>query len=209
VALADDPKVSHAMGPVDREAVRYVEDPLEHAPRLAELLTSQIADTVRGWYGTEFQVQSVRLWRIAHIDPDDFKRTYHYGNLWHQDGHSLNVLKLFVQTTPGAVTDGSAFRYVSRHDSRRALLLGARTHAPGDTAATRFMEGHAKLFAGAPGAAALVDTDRCFHRAGNPAPGKIRGMVQLMFAPADHAPLGNDYFADVPKDPNVYEGARV
>ena len=209
VELTEDAEVSHAMGAVDPEAVRYVEDPLKHASRLAELLTPEILAVVRAWYRTEFQVSSVRKWRIAHVDADDFIRTYHYGNLWHQDGHSLNTLKLFIQTTPGAAQDGSALRYVSRRQSRRAFLAGYNTNTDISAAAFHYLESSAGQLAGPPGSAMLVDTNRCLHRAGNPAIGRTRGMVQFMFDVADSAPLGGDYLAHVPKDPNVYEGARV
>lgn len=204
--LAEQPGDSVAMGGRIKESVRYIVDPLGKVPALRELLTPELAAVVRSWFGSEFRIDSVRMWRIAHVPPEDQGR-YHYGNLWHVDGHPLDTLKLFVQISGDAAATGSAFRLLSRPNTRRAFRGGYLDphHVLG--AARRLVDEEAVYFDGPPGEVMFVDTDLCLHRAGIPAAGQTRAMVQLIFKPSDQGPAGGDYFADVALDPNVYEGA--
>lgn len=211
VESAQDPATSVAMGGRVPDSVRYVLDPLVRLPRLRELLTPELAEIVRAWYGTEFRISTVRVWRIAHIPVSE--RAFHqYGNLWHMDGHRVDVLKMFVQTCESAGdcgplgTQGPALRFLSRPNTRAALLRGYVDQDRISRSARTFMETRAQRFDAGPGGVALLDTDRCLHRAGNPAPGAVRGMVQFMFGPSATPPSGGDYFAGVPADENVREG---
>lgn len=208
LAFAELPATSVAMGGRIKDSVRYVTDPLCHVPALAELLTDDVATVVRAWYGTEFRVTTVRMWRIAHI-PEAASGEHHYGNLWHVDGHRLDILKLFVQVTPGVDEQGSAFRLLPRRETRRAFHLGFRDQADPGSAIRRLFDERIELFDGPPGSAMFVDTDRCLHRAGNPIAGTTRGMVQFMFAPDPGGPerAAAEYLDAVPADTNVHEGS--
>ena len=209
VALAEDPSTSVAMGGRIKEAVRYAVDPLSDLPRIRELLTPDLASLVRAWYRTEFRITSVRLWRIANIPPPE-QAFHHYGNLWHLDRHPVDVMKVFVQISDCARSDGSegpALRFISRRRTRVALLRGYVDQDRILPSARRFIEDGAIRFDGPPGSVAFLDVDRCLHRAGNPAPGTTRGMIQFMFLPAAAAPVDGDYFAEIPPDRRVAEGA--
>jgi hypothetical protein len=206
MVLADDPATSIGMGGLIKDSVRYVVDPLALIPRVKELLTPELAETLRAWYGTEFRIASIRAWRIAHI-PEAERAQHHYGNLWHVDGHELDAMKLFIQVSPNATREGSAFRLLPAPDTHRAFCLGFvdPLHAVGP--ARRILETKPVYFDGPPGDAAFVDTNRCLHRAGIPDEGQTRGMIQFFFKPSATAPIDGDYFANVPLDKNVYEGA--
>ena len=204
-----DPATSVAMGGRNPEAVRYGVDPLSLIPRLREFLTPELAAIVRAWYGTEFRIASVRLWRIAHVPPTE-QAFNQYGNLWHVDGHAVDALKMFVQVTPCAEADaahGAALRLVSRRHTRLALLRGYVDQRRILPSATRFLEKRVIMFDGPPGSVLFANTNRCLHRAGNPPPGVTRAMAQFYFLPSASPPPDGDYFADVPVDANVYEGA--
>jgi hypothetical protein len=206
MAYADDPVTSVGMGGRIKDSVRYVVDPLALIPRMRELLTPELIEILHGWYGTEFRLANARVWRIAHIPPAE-QEHHHYGNLWHVDGHELDVMKLFVQISPDASRSGSAFRLLSTPDTRRVFRRGFIDPASTIGFARHILEEKPVYFDGPPGDAAFVDTNRCLHRAGIPEPGHTRGMVQFYFKAASAAPTGGDYFADVPPDKNVYEGA--
>jgi hypothetical protein len=206
LSLADDPASSVATGGRIKESVRYVLDPLSRVPRLRELLTPELVDVLHAWYRSDFRIDSVRMWRIAHVPPAE-QVYHHYGNLWHVDGHALDTMKLFVQVSPDATRSGSAFRLLSRHDTRRAFRLGyvdpRHIHGP----ARGVLDTQPIYFDGPPGDVAFVDTNRCLHRAGVPEDGQTRGMVQIIFKSSSQGPSAGDYFADVPVDKNVFDGA--
>jgi hypothetical protein len=116
-------------------------------------------------------------------------------------------MKLFVQVSPDAGVSGSAFRLVSRADTRKAMRCG---YVRGDrmlALARRIIERRTVVFDHPAGDVAFVDTNRCLHRAGVPRLGETRFMVQFMFKPATSPPAGGDYFATLPHDPNVHDGA--
>jgi hypothetical protein len=209
LALTEDPATSVAMGGRLAESVRYAVDPLGHLPRMRELLTPGLADLVRAWHGTEFRITSIRLWRIAHLSPEE-QAFHHYGNLWHQDAHPVDVMKMFVQVSDCADTNGSgspALRLLSRRHTRIALSSGYIGQQQILPWARHFIEKRAVRFDGPPGSVAFLDSVRCLHRAGNPPVGSTRGMIQFMFLPSERPPVNDDYFAEIPPDPAVYEGA--
>lgn len=206
MALAESPETSVGMGGRVQDSVRYIVDPLGKVPEIRELLTPQIAAIVRNWYKSEFEVETVRMWRIQGV-PDDEADVHHFGNLWHLDRHSVDVLKLFIQVSPDVKVTDSAFRLLSRPNTTRAMRRGFIDHARVLAPAKRLIRSHTVLFDDPPGTAAFVDTNRCLHRAGMPRNGAYRGMVQFMFRPTAHAPRNGDYLSDVAADPNVFEGA--
>lgn len=206
MSIAEDDRFSVPMGGRIKNAVRYIVDPVSHIPSLKDLLTPELADVVRGWYGSEFAISSVRAWRIAHI-PTEEQMFHHYGNLWHVDGHTVDVMKLFVQITPDAGVSGSAFRLISRADTRKAMRCGYISGYRMTALARRILERRTLVFDQPAGTVAFVDTNRCLHRAGIPRFGETRFMVQFMFVPAARAPIDGDYFTTLPHDPNVHEGA--
>ena len=206
MSLADCAESSVGMGGHVKDSVRYIVDPFGKVPEIRELLTPRIAAIVRSWYRSEFEVETVRMWRIQGV-PDDEAGVHHFGNLWHVDRHPVDVMKLFVQISPDVKETDSSFRLLSRPNTARAMRRGfidqTRILAP----AKRLIEDQTVLFDNPPGTAAFVDTNRCLHRAGMPRDGASRGMVQFMFRPTAHAPRDGDYFSDLAADPNVYEGA--
>lgn len=206
MSLADSPDSSVGMGGHHKDSVRYIRDPLAKVPEIRELLTRDLVQILRGWYKAEFEIQTVRMWRIQGV-PEDEAGLHHYGNLWHVDRHPVDLLKLFIQVSPDVKTNDSAFRLLSRADTVRVMRRGYISQAKILAPARRIIESGTILFDNPPGTAAFVDTNRCLHRAGMPQTGTSRGMVQFMFRPSSRGPMGGDYFRNIAPDPNVYEGA--
>lgn len=203
--LCDEPSASVAMGGRIPESVRYVLDPLARVPELRDLLTPAAVAVIRGWFGSEFRVRSVRFWRIASL-PEAEQGFHHYGNLWHVDSHPLCMLKMFVQVDR-ATADGSALRLLPRPATTRVMRVGYFGPTRVSRRAQRIIDQQTICFDGPPGTVLFADTNRCLHRAGVPAEGETRAMVQYWLEPADAPPPDGDYFAGMQPDPGVHAGS--
>jgi len=190
------------MGPRIRDCVRYLSRPVDRLPQLRLVLDEPTVDVLRAYYGTGFRLQHVRLWRIGHV-PDALAGEHHYGNLWHTDQHPVTSVKIFVQLSDVAEV-GGAFRFYDIPDTRRLLrpLPGRLGAGPGFRWRQDDLPDHVRLFDAPPGAAVLINTCRCLHRAGIPKPGMTRRMLQFTFDIAADPPPA-ELFAGLPDDPGV------
>lgn len=205
--VIDDPTATVDMGGRIKEVVRYVVDPHIRVPAVRELLNAPVLDTLDGYYGGRWQVQHVRMWRIAHL-PEEERGVHHYGNLWHCDQHPTNTLKFFVQISEGVTAEGGAFRLHSVPTTRRIMRSGYLGQGWAKGPAQRMLDDPRLVipFDAPAGHGAFVNTTRCLHRAGIPPEGTTRGMVQFTFLPSEGARAMEDPFAGLVRDPNVAEG---
>jgi hypothetical protein len=208
--VIEDSTATRDMGARDRSAVRYVVDPMERVPELRLLLNDTVRSALTGYYRTNFYIQHVRMWRIKPLSTDE-RAQYNYGNLWHCDPHRVTVMKLFVQISEGVSAENGALRMHDIPTTRLIMRSGFISRTRQVALAQRLTEDERRMvvFDGPPGSALIMNPNLCLHRAGVPLPGRTRGMVQLTFDFADHAPPGGDYFAELAPDTNVIEGRPV
>ena len=201
---------THDMGPRERSAVRYIVDPLHRVPELRALLTEQVKDCLTAYYRTHFRLLHARMWRISSL-PDDERLNDNYGNLWHCDHHRVTLLKVFVQISDEVSAQNGALRMYDIPTTKSVMRRGYVSQDKQVSWAARRLQDERGLtyFDGPPGSAIAVNANQCLHRAGVPLPGRTRGMVQLTFDVADHAPPGGDYFAELAPDINVIDGRPV
>jgi hypothetical protein len=205
--VIDDPAATVDMGRRIRHVVRYVKNPLQRVPAMRDLLTPSAVDVLDAFYAGWWEIQHVRMWRIAHIPPHE-QRFHHYGNQWHCDQHPTTTLKLFVQISDGVTPENGAFRFHDVPNTRRIMRTGFIDNGHAVGPARRLMEDprSARYFDVPAGRSAFCNTTRCLHRAGIPPEGTTRGMVQFTFVPRTSGPRGADPFAGLRPDPNVAEG---
>jgi hypothetical protein len=185
----DDDRACLDMGSRIPEAVRYICNPLERIPEIRGLLDEKARSVLDHHYGGHWRVESVRVWRTGYLPPAE-RRYHHYGNLWHCDQHPISRQKLFVQIQGDeslARTEDSAFRFHDVKSTRQLMRAGyvgpGQIYGP----ARRMIEdpNHIIKFDRPSGSAIFCNTTRCVHRAGVPAEGTTRGMVQFMFVASD------------------------
>jgi len=198
--LIEDPACTATPGTDVPEASRYLVDPLGRLPGLADLLTPHVRDLISTYCDGGFKVLSVRAWRNHALDASWAGRDV-YGNLWHNDEGALTGLRFFVplgDSGPGGLQmhDIAATRRVMRTGFfRRQLICGpARRLAEDPTTIT--------TFTGGLGSACLWNPQLTLHRAGTPAPGTHRDMIQFWIAPARQA-LSDDWASQMPPDTAV------
>lgn len=147
-------------------------------PQIEGVLTESLMQLIEGIYGCHAKLTSVSCWRNYHLPPDEAEsREFGYSHFWHNDGLPVDTLKLFVALSDIYEQDGPLYvipKDLSRRIVNRSFHRKGVRHAPHLNAAAIRMIGPR-------GTTLLCDATRCLHRAGIPAPGRQRDMLQLVF----------------------------
>ncbi len=141
-------------------------------------------DVVEGCYGSHFAILSVEGYRIHHVEPEIRRRIDAYSHWWHFDQRPVDICKVFINLTRVTPEDGP-FTIASIDTSRRLLKTSAfhgRSDADFELPGDRRQDGGVAQLLGPPGSAMLCNTQICLHRAGVPAPGRHRDLLQLVLA---------------------------
>jgi len=156
----------------------------ERIPEVYDLLNDEVSAAIRGYYGASFELNSIKAWRNYHVPPEVVQESEVFSNYWHCDDHTVDFLKLFVYLTD-VTEDHGPFHVVSKEDSETLANRGSehRIAEHDDGVADETVESLVNVmrFTGPKGSAALCGTPLNYHRAGVPAPGQHRDIVQLMF----------------------------
>ena len=178
-----------------RVYARRLIDPRE-IPEIEPLAGPKMRQIVEGCYRAHVAIVSVECYRIYHVEPEVRRRIDAYSHWWHFDQRPVDICKLFVNLTPVTPEDGP-FTIATIEASRRLLRSApfrGRSDADFELADRYWREGAAAQLLGPPGSAMLCNTQLCLHRAGVPAPGRHRDLLQLVFA-ASPRPLPDRWLA--------------
>jgi len=179
-----------------REISRQILEPMENVPLLAELIDRETRAVIEDYYGANFDLFRVVLWRNLHVPPDQRGQAEAFSNWWHFDLRPTDISKLFVNLSD-VDEDCGPFHIISYPRSRELVRLGYRTRDDyGLPDEVMEDQAHMAKAVGPAGAGLFCNTELCLHRAGIPAEGKWRDIVQFQFMPADR-PLKADWFKHV------------
>ena len=157
---------------------RRLLEPHALIPEIEGVLTESLMQLIEGVYGCHARLTSVNCWRNYHLPLDEAeRREFGYSHYWHNDRVPIDTLKLFVALSDIDEQDGPLYlipKDVSRRIVNRSFHRKESRHAPRLNAAAVRMTGPR-------GTAVLCDSTRCLHRAGIPAAGRQRDMLQLVF----------------------------
>ncbi|AZH26329.1 phytanoyl-CoA dioxygenase family protein [Haloplanus aerogenes] len=178
-------------------------DLAEEFPAVANVVTSDILEVLHGYYGTWTKPIRVNMWRNHHVPPEVVESSEVFSNYWHTDPHTTDHVKLFVYLTDVDENNGP-FHAVSTADSLSITndYKRSRDGVPNGRVRAEAREIH--KFTGPAGSAALCNTNTNLHRAGIPAEGNHRDLLQVVFAPSSE-PLGDDWIED--RESYAFEGS--
>lgn len=198
-AIEDDDK-TEVRGTGEYEGTTYSKNiarPREHAPVFFELLTDEVLDLVGRYFRSNVELvhanpdNYVSAWRNIHI-PDHVVDKIGISGYWHCDRQPADRLKLFVYASD-VDTDCGPFTLVTRPETKRLVRKYGYSEARRNElgAPGGFVREHAVTIdrlTGPAGTAALCNTQECLHRAGIPAEGRHRDLIQFQFR-ASSTPL--------------------
>ncbi len=148
-------------------------------PEVIELIDADLQAYLRSYYGTHFSIHSIIAWRNLHVSEEVLAGHTPYSLTWHFDRHPTDTLKLFIALSDiGA--DSGPFHFVSSDRTKEILRKGYKSRHDYGSAAG-IMEENALRMTGPAGTAAFCNTTTNLHRAGVPARGYIRDILQYRF----------------------------
>ena len=184
VLIVNDHECSN-LGQEVAEAHRYLRFPNQKIEDLHLLLTEEVADVIRAYYGSHFRVRSIRAYRNQSV-PKSAEKSDVYGNLWHLDPELVCDLRYFVYLSPYVGPQHGPLHVMERSAVRWVVRSGyiSRSHVVGP--ARRYLENARswRPIEGPRGTAVLMNTQCVLHRAGIPAPGEHRDIVQFWITPS-------------------------
>lgn len=171
----------------------------EQFPRIKDLVNDTVRNMLLSYYGSYFKPVRVNMWRNYHVPPDVVSESEVFSNYWHFDPHTTDHMKLFVYLTDVSDDDGP-FHHITKQESIDIASESFERKRDGIPNGTVEEMAAVQRFTGPKGSTAFCNTTTTLHRAGIPAEGHHRDLLQIVFAPASK-PLPNDWFT---ADPNTY-----
>lgn len=161
-------------------ATRILPFALNEAPELMSLLTPQVLDAVRQYYGSNFRLYNVAAWRNWHIPPTPLAEEA-YSNNWHTDSRRIDMLKVFVTGTDVSDDDGPTHA-LSREWTHEVVRKGFNHRRDYGLPVSEIENPqHMVKLTGPAGTALLCNTNLCFHRAGVVGEGRSRDLIEFRF----------------------------
>ena len=171
---------------------RVLKNPIKQIPRLRELLNQQATEIVTAYYNANFHVYSISPYRIYHVPEKIWKEREVISNFWHCDSRYTSMLKFFINISDVTVDDGP-LHIQSRFRTKELLKLGYKDRK-NYALSKEIMDdpNHVIKLIGAPGTTIACNTEQCFHKAGLPAEGHTRDIIEIKFLPT-YEPLTNSW----------------
>ena len=185
--------------PVNRGRVvqRTLMKPLSLIPEIAELLTEEVLQPIEACYRSHLRLASVTYWRNYHLPSAvSEEREVGYSHYWHNDEQPIDCVKLFVAMSDVGDQDGP-MHVIPKRATRR--LMKWRFNRKKIRHLESFNRDSFRIL-GPRGSTVLCNTTLCLHRAGIPASGRQRDMLQFLFRSHHIRKL---HPADLPVSPDL------
>ncbi|WP_423751538.1 hypothetical protein [Salinirarus marinus] len=163
----------------------------ERLPEVARVVDSPVSDVLKQYYGTWFKPVRVNMWRNRHVPPEVVESSEVFSNYWHADPHTTDHVKLFVYLTD-VTEDHGPFHAITTDESKRVTRSYRRDRDGIPNGYVEETVDDVIKFTGPKGSTALCNTQTNLHRAGIPAEGNHRDLLQMVFAPTSE-PLSDDW----------------
>lgn len=160
-----------------------------------QLISPEIIEVLRHYYQAYIKILKISAYRTHHIPAEIRETTEVYNENWHFDGSSTDHIKLFV-TLSDTTEDDGPLHILPKPGMDR--IASRRPHfdreADGDPGGIVDELGTPMTLTGPTGTAMLANTQSCLHRAGVPAEGHQRDLIQFYIAPSAR-PLEEDWIS--------------
>jgi hypothetical protein len=163
---------------------RILSNALTLMPELSGVLDAEVQRLVSAYFGGHFEVLDVLAWRNYGPSAEAAGDLELFSDFWHCDRIPATTLKYFVLLEPVDQRKGPLHiqsRRRTRELMRGAFIERGRYNLP---LADIESPDHVVKLTGVRGARALCNTVHCLHRAGRPAPGVTRDILQIQFRPS-------------------------
>ena len=188
----DDPRYSKPNRTKVGTAVsRAIINPIIHIPDLAKLIDAETRGAIECYYDSYFRVAAVQAWRNYSLPTELQQDIEAYSNWWHFDARPIDNIKIFVDLSD-VDDDCGPFHFIPAKRSRQLVRMGFKRARNGLPLNEEGNKQYIVRATGPAGTAVYCNTELCLHRAGVPAKGKTRDIIQFRFLPSN-VPLPPDW----------------
>ena len=175
---------------------RHIKNPEKNIPELKNLLTEEIYDIIKGYYGKDFSVKHVNCFRNYHIPPEISSSQEIFAEHWHCDRRNISEMKLFVCLS--SVTEDDGPFHVQSQDRTQYLMNKGFGTREDYNIQNEVLEDptFVKKAIGPAGTAYFGNANLCLHKAGIPTVGHSRDLVNFVFVPSNK-PLSDNWEENV------------
>ena len=170
-------------------ATKVIAD-VEKIKGLNELFTDRIKSILREYYGCDFCVRSVEVWRNHHVENVDARRTEIFSNTFHQDaGGIVTGVRIFFLLKDGVSRKNGALRFHDRIESTKLIRYLTYFHRYLLTKSARniiYKSESIHYFEGNLGKVCIMNPHHCLHAASIPEKGTFRDMCCYYVEPNVH-----------------------
>jgi len=176
----------------DQVYARMLNRAFKLIPEVKELFTNDIIELVRQYYGSNFQIYHVQMWRNYHVTKEILERKEVFGNRWHCDGANTAITTMFVNLSN--VTDKNGpLRVQTIQRTKELLKMGYKSRYDYNIPLEILEDPkHVVKHLGSPGSTIWANTQFIFHSAGIPDLENTRNLMQFRFIPSED-PLREDW----------------
>lgn len=186
------------------KASRFLLNPLENIPELAQFLSDELCHIIAAYYGCALSMHHVQVWRNYHVPNLDQNRTEVFSNFFHHDHFPVTGLRVFVLLNDGVRQGTGAFRFHDKKTSKKMVRrLGYfQRYVVSAAMQKRLLNSETlKFFEGEMGDIGIVNTQECLHAASIPQLGSYRDMLEFQIYPTDGSVCtGAALFKQAPAD---------
>lgn len=168
----------------DNEIASYwIKNSLSSMPSLKKLFTPEFVDLISGYYQSGFKLHSVEAWKTTHVSTKTLKRIYPaapYSLFWHTDGHTVDTTKFFMVLSD-VTEDNGPLHFLSKKRTADLFKKGFLNRFLSIDMKDEIESVDLHKLVGETGTGSFCNTPICLHRAGIPAEGNTRGILQFRF----------------------------
>lgn len=178
----------------EKNVRQALNDPLDHIPEIAQLITDDVRANIEGYYGSYFKILRIIVWRNLHI-PKEYADHEALSNFWHFDQCTTALFNMFVTISDVTEQDGP-FHTQPRQRSDELVKMGYKNRYDyglplNELEDKKYVVKHT----GPSGKVMYASTPTCLHRAGIPEEGHYRDMLTFQFMPSNE-PLPENWADD-------------
>ncbi|MCE3233084.1 MAG: hypothetical protein K0R98_1341 [Rickettsiaceae bacterium] len=171
----------------DKENGKYytiLASSVESLPSAKKLFTEELHSFLRQYYQSEYSLHSIYVWRTKHISEAHLQSIYPnqpYSILWHVDGHPIDTLKMFMVLSDVEEADGP-LHYLTEQRTEELRNNGYFSRFKYGVSREEIENPkYLRKLVGPSGTTGFCNTTKCLHRAGVPAEGRQRDILQFRF----------------------------
>ena len=165
-------------------------------PEIKSVLTNKLQDFITEFYEAHFTVLNVHIYRIFSV-PEQLKKSSKYRpygatGCWHNDGSTVDTVKLFVLIDDVNEENGP-LRIINSQDTSKSIRKNYYRYIhDGIPGKGIDQNNNVVKFTGKRGSVLLANPNTCLHRASEPKPGKHRDML-VFYLTSAASPLPQDW----------------